>query len=252
MASGAPRLIGPFEGVEDSPFLRMQMRALESDVDEPASARPSSPRTAPSTATAWRMRTRTTQLLRVHQGLLRQPRSLRQRPRRRHPRQVHEQRPGDRRRAKHALGAVESILRAPPPTHTLDLKDVRDAQRFDRCSGIRRARARFLSLTKDTKAESLRNAEDELNATRRVLRRRASSWPAPAADSASNVEFKRPLTPPWTRTSASSRSKSHPHRLEPFAHEVLQRCDERRRGKRDALASAMTIQCRFGHPSQRP
>lgn len=35
MASGAPPTrIGPFESVEDSPFLRMQMRALESDVDE--------------------------------------------------------------------------------------------------------------------------------------------------------------------------------------------------------------------------
>ena len=110
-------------------------------------------------------------------------------------------------------------LRAPPPTPYPRPRGcpATAPSTVDRCCSAEyeRARARFLSLTKDTKAESLRNAEDELNATRQVFETARFELMSQlhAADSPRTLSsLSARWRSPWTRTSASSRSKSHPHR----------------------------------------
>ena len=251
MASGAPPTrIGPFEGVEDSPFLRMQMRALESDVDE---LRERTAKFAKDCAKyrdgledAYANELNFSESIKGFYGSLGDPfgNAIGGAILDRFMSSVQEI--ADARSM--LLGAVESELcERLRRLHTLDLKDVHDARkRFDRCSAeYERARARFLSLTKDTKAESLRNAEDELNATRQVFETARFELMSQlhAADSRKRVEFKRRLA---LAMDAHLRFFALGNRiltdLEPFAHEVLQRCDEEEAAhaaERDALASAM-------------
>ena len=251
MASGAPPTrIGPFEGVEDSPFLRMQMRALESDVDE---LRERTAKFAKDCAKyrdgledAYANELNFSESIKGFYGSLGDPfgNAIGGAILDRFMSSVQEI--ADARSM--LLGAVESELcERLRRLHTLDLKDVHDARkRVDRCSAeYERARARFLSLTKDTKAESLRNAEDELNATRQVFETARFELMSQlhAADSRKRVEFKRRLA---LAMDAHLRFFALGNRiltdLEPFAHEVLQRCDEEEAAhaaERDALASAM-------------
>ena len=251
MASGAPPTrIGPFESVEDSPFLRMQMRALESDVDE---LRERTAKFAKDCAKyrdgledAYANELNFSESIKGFYGSLGDPfgNAIGGAILDRFMSSVQEI--ADARSM--LLGAVESELcERLRRLHTLDLEDVHDARkRFDRCSAeYERARARFLSLTKDTKAESLRNAEDELNATRQVFETARFELMSQlhAADSRKRVEFKRRLA---LAMDAHLRFFALGNRiltdLEPFAHEVLQRCDEEEAAhaaERDALASAM-------------
>ena len=251
MASGAPPTrIGPFESVEDSPFLRMQMRALESDVDE---LRERTAKFAKDCAKyrdgledAYANELNFSESIKGFYGSLGDPfgNAIGGAILDRFMSSVQEI--ADARSM--LLGAVESELcERLRRLHTLDLKDVHDARkRFDRCSAeYERARARFLSLTKDTKAESLRNAEEELNATRQVFETARFELMSQlhAADSRKRVEFKRRLA---LAMDAHLRFFALGNRiltdLEPFAHEVLQRCDEEEEAhaaERDALASAM-------------
>ena len=251
MASGAPPTrIGPFESVEDSPFLRMQMRALESDVDE---LRERTAKFAKDCAKyrdgledAYANELNFSESIKGFYGSLGDPfgNAIGGAILDRFMSSVQEI--ADARSM--LLGAVESELcERLRRLHTLDLEDVHDARkRFDRCSAeYERARARFLSLTKDAKAESLKHAEDELNATRQVFETARFELMSQlhAADSRKRVEFKRRLA---LAMDAHLRFFALGHRIltdiEPFAHEVLQRCDEEEAAhaaERDALASAM-------------
>ena len=251
MASGAPPTrIGPFESVEDSPFLRMQMRALESDVDE---LRERTAKFAKDCAKyrdgledAYANELNFSESIKGFYGSLGDPfgNAVGGAILDRFMSSVQEI--ADARSM--LLGAVESELcERLRRLHTLDLKDVHDARkRFDRCSAeYERARARFLSLTKDAKAESLKHAEDELHATRQVFETARFELMSQlhAADSRKRVEFKRRLA---LAMDAHLRFFALGHRiltdLEPFAHEVLQRCEEEEAAhaaERDALASAM-------------
>lgn len=114
---------------------------------------------------------------------------------------------------------------------TADLDDVKDARkRFDRSSADHeRARARFLSLTKDAKEGSLRAAEEELASTRRVFETARFNLMSKlhAVESRKRIEFKRQLA---KTMDAHLRFFQLGHRilsdLEPFTQDVIARCEE--------------------------
>ena len=130
---------------------------------------------------------------------------------------------------------------------TTELDDVKEARRrFDKTTGdYERARVRFLSLTKDAKAQNLKAAEDELHATRQVFETSRFNLMSQLhkVESRKRIEFKRQLA---KAMDAHLRFFQLGHRilsdLEPFVQEVIARCDDDEadaEAERERLASAM-------------
>ena len=242
--------VGPFESVEDSPFLRVQMRALEEDVD---ALRERAGKLGKACA-AYRdgledgfvNELNFSEATKGFYGDLDAPfaRSVGGRAMDAFVSGIQEI--ADARSM--LLGAVERELCEPVAGVARDAhRRVAEARRrFDRCSAeYERSRDRFLALTKDARPDQLSSAESELGQTRRVFETARFELMAQLHDAGhrASVEFKRRFA-----------AAAHAHLsffklgheifagLEPFVHETLAACDAEDAAHaeaRDALAGAM-------------
>ena len=242
--------VGPFESVEDSPFLRVQMRALEEDVD---ALRERAGKLGKACA-AYRdgledgfvNELNFSEATKGFYGDLDAPfaRSVGGRAMDAFVSGIQEI--ADARSM--LLGAVERELCEPVAGVARDAhRRVAEARRrFDRCSAeYERSRDRFLALTKDARPDQLSSAESELGQTRRVFETARFELMAQLHDAGhrASVEFKRRFA-----------NAAHAHLsffklgheifagLEPFVHETLAACDAEDAAHaeaRDALAGAM-------------
>jgi Arf-GAP/coiled-coil/ANK repeat/PH domain-containing protein len=226
-------MASPFESVEDSPFLRAQLRSLDEGVDElrERTARLSKGCSAyrDGLEDAYANEVNFAESVRAFHGPLDDPfgdqvgaseidrllgafRDI-----------------ADARGA--LLSAVETDLCARLETMvSVDLRDATEAKRrFERCSAEHeRARANFLKLTKDAKPETLRLAEVEMTNARREhdAARFGLMSRLHEADSRKRVAFKRQIAVAVDAHRVFfERSLKTLAELEPFARQVIARCD---------------------------
>jgi Arf-GAP/coiled-coil/ANK repeat/PH domain-containing protein len=225
-------MASPFESVEDSPFLRAQLRSLDEGVDElrERTARLSKGCSAyrDGLEDAYANEVNFAESVRAFHGPLDDPFGA----------QVGASEIdrllgafrdiADARGA--LLSAVETDLCARLETMvSVDLRDATEAKRrFERCSAEHeRARAHFLKLTKDAKPETLRLAEAEMTQARREhdAARFGLMSRLHEADSRKRVAFKRQIAVAVDAHRAFfERGFRALAELEPFVRQVVARC----------------------------
>ena len=226
-------MASPFESVEDSPFLRAQLRSLDEGVDElrERTARLSKGCSAyrDGLEDAYANEVNFAESVRAFHGPLDDPFGA----------QVGASEIdrllgafrdiADARGA--LLSAVETDLCARLETMvSVDLRDATEAKRrFERCSAEHeRARAHFLKLTKDAKPETLRLAEAEMTQARREhdAARFGLMSRLHEADSRKRVAFVRQIAVAVDAHRAFfERGFRALAELEPFVRQVVKRCD---------------------------
>jgi len=226
-------MASPFESVEDSPFLRAQLRSLDEGVDElrERTARLSKGCSAyrDGLEDAYANEVNFAESVRAFHGPLDDPFGA----------QVGASEIdrllgafrdiADARGA--LLSAVETDLCARLETMvSVDLRDATEAKRrFERCSAEHeRARAHFLKLTKDAKPETLRLAEADMTQARREhdAARFGLMSRLHEADSRKRVAFKRQIAVAVDAHRAFfERGFRALAELEPFVRQVVARCD---------------------------
>ena len=226
-------MASPFESVEDSPFLRAQLRSLDEGVDElrERTARLSKGCSAyrDGLEDAYANEVNFAESVRAFHGPLDDPFGI----------QVGaseiDRLLGAFRDIADARGALLSALETDLCARletmvSVDLRDATEAKRrFERCSAEHeRARANFLKLTKDAKPETLRLAEAEMTAARREhdAARFGLMSRLHEADSRKRVEFKRQIAVAVEAHRAFfQRGFRALAELEPFARQVVRECD---------------------------
>ena len=226
-------MASPFESVEDSPFLRAQLRSLDEGVDElrERTARLSKGCSAyrDGLEDAYANEVNFAESVRAFHGPLDDPFGA----------QVGASEIdrllgafrdiADARGA--LLSAVETDLCARLETMvSVDLRDATEAKRrFERCSAEHeRARANFLKLTKDAKPETLKLAEVDMTNARREhdAARFGLMSRLHEADSRKRVAFKRQIAVAVDAHRVFfERCLKTLAELEPFARQVIARCD---------------------------
>ena len=226
-------MASPFESVEDSPFLRAQLRSLDEGVDElrERTARLSKGCSAyrDGLEDAYANEVNFAESVRAFHGPLDDPFGA----------QVGASEIdrllgafrdiADARGA--LLSAVETDLCARLETMvSVDLRDATEAKRrFERCSAEHeRARANFLKLTKDAKPAQLRLAELDMTNARREhdAARFGLMSRLHEADSRKRVAFKRQIAVAVDAHRVFfERCLKTLAELEPFARQVIARCD---------------------------
>ena len=231
----------PFESVEDSPFLRAQLRSLDEGVDElrERTARLSKGCSAyrDGLEDAYANEVNFAESVRAFHGPLDDPFGT----------QVGaseiDRLLGAFRDIADARGALLSALETDLCARletmvSVDLRDATEAKRrFERCSAEHeRARANFLKLTKDAKPETLRLAEAEMTAARREhdAARFGLMSRLHEADSRKRVAFKRQIAVAVEAHRAFfQRGFRALAELEPFARQVVSECDAEARACAD-------------------
>jgi len=237
---------GPFESVEDSPFLRAQINAMEKEVDE---LRDKTLKLAKDCGKyrdgledAYARELNFSESLKGFYGSLEDAFACEVGGAVIERFTTAVQEIADARAAllthveRDLCGALHRLA-------TTELDDARDARkRFDKAlNNYERSRARFMSLTRDAKPESLKAAEEDVKATRRAFETDRFHLMAQLhkVTSRKKVEFKRRLA---GAMHAHLRFFDVGHdtlrELEPFSEEVLRRCDE---DEREAASEATQL-----------